>query len=99
MAGRGALGVGISEPREIEERRKIALGWLELDDPFARLVERSGFDELPVTFAHTAEVQALPPHHHDPFDRMLVAQARLDGLALVTHDRQFERYHASLIWS
>jgi PIN domain nuclease of toxin-antitoxin system len=46
----------------------------------------SGFMDLPMTIPHALAVEALPPHHRDPFDRLLVAQARSEGLTLVTSD-------------
>ena len=52
---------------------------------------------LPITIAHAAGVEHLPTHHADPFDRLLIAQARAEDLALVTGDRQFERYEVRLI--
>ena len=67
---------------------KLALGRLRLQDPFASLVEGSGFQELPITFSHAEQLLALPRHHADPFDRMLVAQAQVESLTLVTHDDQ-----------
>ena len=57
----------------------------------------SGFLELPVTFRHAERLTGLPPHHRDPFDRMLVAQAAVEELALVTRDRVFARYGVALI--
>jgi PIN domain nuclease of toxin-antitoxin system len=51
-----------------------------------------GFIELAVTGAHAAAVATLPPIHRDPFDRLLVAQATLEGLPLVTHDATVARY-------
>ena len=57
----------------------------------------SGFLELPVTFRHAERVTGLPPHHRDPFDRMLVAQAAVEELALVTRDPVFARYGVALI--
>jgi PIN domain nuclease of toxin-antitoxin system len=50
-----------------------------------------------VTFRHAAGAGVLPGHHHDPFDRMLVAQAQLEGLTLVTHDDVFERYGVAVL--
>lgn len=76
---------------------KAAIGRLELGDPFETHVQEAGFEPLPITFAHAAEVARLPPHHADPFDRMLVAQARLDGLTVVTHDRSFLAYDVPTI--
>lgn len=71
---------------------KVALGKLRIPSPFEPAVEESRFTQLPVTFRHAAAVQELPLHHGDPFDRMLIAQAMVEGLTLVTHDRRFERY-------
>ncbi len=51
-----------------------------------------GYTELPVTGAHAAEICLLPPIHRDPFDRMLVAQARVEGIALLTADSIVARY-------
>jgi PIN domain nuclease of toxin-antitoxin system len=57
-----------------------------------RLIDASGFEELPVLARHAAAVSALPLHHRDPFDRLLIAQARTEGLALVTIDPAIRRY-------
>ena len=48
--------------------------------------------ELPIGFAHAIRAATLPPHHRDPFDRMLVAHAQTEGLVLVSADRQLEPY-------
>lgn len=55
-------------------------------------LREAGFDELPVTWEHALAAGALPPHHRDPFDRMLAAQALSGSLPLLTRDRVFERY-------
>jgi PIN domain nuclease of toxin-antitoxin system len=52
----------------------------------------SGIAPIDVTFSHAAEVGRLPPHHRDPVDRILIAQAAVEGLTLVSSDRAFERY-------
>ncbi len=78
---------------------KVSLGRLELPEPLEAGVLASGFERLPITFAHAEAAAALPPHHKDPFDRMLVAQARLEGLVLVTHDRQLASYQVETLWS
>ncbi len=52
---------------------------------------------LAITVAHAAAVERLPPHHADPFDRLLIAQARAESLSVVTSDPQFERYDVRLI--
>jgi PIN domain nuclease of toxin-antitoxin system len=61
------------------------------------MVEDSDFDELPVTLRHAEHVVTLPAHHTDPFDRMLIAQARVERAAIVTHDPQFERYDVPVV--
>lgn len=52
---------------------------------------------LPIGFAHDERAAELPGHHSDPFDRMLVAQAQVEGLALVTHDRAIWQYDVPLL--
>ena len=76
---------------------KQGLGKLSLADSFRWMVEDSDFIELPVTLRHAEQVAELPPHHADPFDRMLVAQAALEGATIVTHDPLFERYDVPLV--
>ncbi len=55
-------------------------------------IERSGFRELPITSKHTYGVFDLPTHHRDPFDRLLIAQAQIESLTVVTTDRIFRKY-------
>jgi PIN domain nuclease of toxin-antitoxin system len=61
------------------------------------LVDASGFERLAISFEHATEAGGLPPHHGDPFDRMLVAQARIEGLTLVTADEAIQRYDVSVL--
>jgi len=63
----------------------------------ARLVREFGVEPLPVGYAHAVEVAELPDHHRDPFDRLLIAQAHVEGLPIVTADRSFERYGVDVI--
>jgi len=78
---------------------KRGLGQLDLrDEEFLYGMRESGFTELPVTAAHGLAAGALPPHHRDPFDRMLVAQATLEGMRLVTHDRAMAAYEVDILW-
>ncbi len=56
------------------------------------MIEASGFLELPVSVAHAAGVAQLPRHHHDPFDRLLIAQALAEPLKLVTADDVLRKY-------
>ena len=77
---------------------KRAKGKLKFDDlEMLDAVREQNFVELPVTTRYGLEAAALPPHHADPFDRMLIAQARLEGLTLVTSDRQFWQYRVLLM--
>lgn len=77
---------------------KQRLGKLHLADSFASMVQASDFLELPVRLRHAEQLVTLAPHHTDPFDRMLIAQAQLEGASVVTHDRQFEPYGISIVW-
>ena len=61
-------------------------------DEAAKLCRTAGYIELPVTSIHTATTEALPLHHTDPFDRILVAQAKSEPMRLVTHDRILPKY-------
>jgi PIN domain nuclease of toxin-antitoxin system len=78
---------------------KSALGRLRLSEPFKVLVGADDFTELPVTLAHTERLEALPTHHADPFDRMLVAQALVERATLVSHDRLLAPYGAAMLWT
>jgi PIN domain nuclease of toxin-antitoxin system len=54
---------------------------------------------LPIDLAHVLEGVTLPPHHADPFDRMLVAQARIERLTLMTADPLIARYDVQIVWA
>jgi PIN domain nuclease of toxin-antitoxin system len=75
---------------------KAALGKVELPGNLGHYVPdriaRAGLTVLPIVPAHTLGVLALPAHHRDPFDRLLVAQAQAEAMILVTNDRIFEEY-------
>jgi PIN domain nuclease of toxin-antitoxin system len=72
---------------------KTRLGKMTGDaEAFAAAIDASGFRELPVTANHAAAVAKLPLHHSDPFDRMLLAQAFLEPLRLVTADKALVVY-------
>ena len=78
---------------------KVALGRLRLSEPFAMLLAADNFTELPLTLAHAEALASLPPHHADPFDRALVAQARVEGATIITHDRAIAPYGGAVIWT
>lgn len=79
---------------------KTRIGRLKLDAPFEERIEielEQGFRALPVTLAHAFAVDELPLHHADPFDRMLIAQARCESLTLVTVDPLMNAYDVRLL--
>jgi len=78
---------------------KAGLGKLALPlDVLESTIGAAGFATLPVTVAHALEVRHLPPLHRDPFDRLLVAQARHERLTLVTRDAAIRRYPINTLW-
>ena len=76
---------------------KIGLGRLRPVRTVEQAAEESGFLELPITFRHAERVAGLPAHHRDPFDRLLIAQAQVEGLTLVTRGLVFGRYAVARI--
>jgi PIN domain nuclease of toxin-antitoxin system len=76
---------------------KQALGKLTMDGDLEDAVREQGFTMLPIVFRHSAETMLLPAIHRDPFDRMLVAQARVENLALLTVDAHILQYPANVI--
>ncbi|HEY6577794.1 MAG TPA: type II toxin-antitoxin system VapC family toxin [Rhizomicrobium sp.] len=77
---------------------KRALGRIRFDfDGILAKLLQANVVKLDVTFAHAENSAALPAHHSDPFDRMLAAQARCEGLVLMTRDKAFELYSVATI--
>ncbi len=103
LAARDAIATAalvlVSAASAWEVAIKSNLGRIRLPRPFAEGIEDSGFVQLPIGFDHAAAVELLPAHHSDPFDRMIVAQAKVERLVVVTHDRQFEPYGIAVIWT
>jgi PIN domain nuclease of toxin-antitoxin system len=69
-----------------------AIGKLRFDRPIVAAVLALGFEILPVAGAHAEHAGSLPPHHNDPFDRLIIAQAHLEGMVLGTQDRRMRPY-------
>jgi PIN domain nuclease of toxin-antitoxin system len=90
--------VFVSAASAWEAAIKIALGRLRIPEPFGRGVDESGFRRLMIAFEHAEAAAALPRHHADPFDRMLVAQAQLEGCTLVSRDRALVPYGLTMLW-
>jgi len=82
---------------------KHALGKLPLNNPPSRLLDVSVRElkliVLPIALDHALAAASLPPLHKDPFDRMLVAQAQVGGLTLVTADAMIPRYGGAVMWA
>lgn len=82
--------------------RKFADGSLLLDKSpevlIPRVREESGIESLPVTEADAMMAEKLPRLHKDPFDRMLIAQALVNGMRIVTSDRAFDAYPVRILW-
>lgn len=80
---------------------KHAMGRLDLPAPPQALIpdqmRASGVAGLPVEHAHALRVGTLPTHHRDPFDRLLIAQAQIESLAILTADPVFARYAVEVV--
>jgi PIN domain nuclease of toxin-antitoxin system len=76
---------------------KRALGKLESPDDLLQVMKFSGFDALPVGLDHALLAGGLPRHHDDPFDRLLIAQAEIEDLTIVTADRHFAKYDVRVL--
>ncbi|MFN0013968.1 MAG: type II toxin-antitoxin system VapC family toxin [Saprospiraceae bacterium] len=80
---------------------KVNLKKIELDfslADFENLLADNQFEVFPIGFQHVVRVAALSLHHRDPFDRMLIAQALTEGLAIVTRDPHFPDYGVPIVW-
>ncbi len=77
---------------------KARLGKLDLGGAdLAEEIEESEFFELPMTARHALLAGSLPPHHEDPFDRMLIAQAKAEDLTIITRDSVFHEYGVAVL--
>ena len=98
----GRNTVHLSAVSVAEMAIKAGKGRLGLPLPVGDLVldvlEHDGFATLPIELSHAAELESLPDHHRDPFDRLLVAQARVEGMGLVSGDPQLRAYEVDVVW-
>ncbi len=79
---------------------KIRLGKLSLTKPFADVIKQISVEDieiLAITPEHTLQVSTLPFHHRDPFDRLVIAQAQVENLAIMTDDADFASYGAKIL--
>lgn len=77
---------------------KRALGKLQAPDALPESIAEQGFEWLPIGPSHAWAVRELPRHHGDPFDRLLIAQASVEQLPIVTADRRFGDYGVDVRW-
>ena len=95
-------GVFISAATAWEIATKLRLGKLpsgsSVTDDLESVIESQGFAKLPITIAHGQAAGALPGPHKDPFDRMLIAQAMLESLVLVSNEEAFSAYGVRRLW-
>lgn len=89
--------VAVSTATAWEIATKKALGKLRAPDDLSAQIENNGFTPLPISIEHGEAAGALPRHHDDPFDRMLLAQAMIEDLTVVTRDARFEAYGVQVL--
>jgi PIN domain nuclease of toxin-antitoxin system len=77
---------------------KRAIGKLRAPDDLVERIEQAGGELLSITPRHAHATAALPLHHRDPFDRLLIAQARIERCAIVSGDGAFAAYEVSVVW-
>lgn len=98
--GRNEILVSAASAWEIAT--KVRLGKLpgggDLISDFEYYLKQLGFDSLSISLSHAVRAGSLRGEHRDPFDRMLIAQAQNENLAIVSNDRIFDTYHVQRIW-
>ena len=97
VIGNGNNMIYISAASVWEISVKKSLGKLEAPENIETIVEQERFQKLPITLGHGEAAGQLPAHHRDPFDRILIAQARCEDLILVTVDQDIPKYQVQLL--
>ncbi len=87
----------VSAATALEIAIKQSLGKLEFSNEIEKILILNDFQALPISMTHALHVGKLPYHHSDPFDRLLIAQAQIEKLTLVTHDQKQILYDVSVI--
>jgi PIN domain nuclease of toxin-antitoxin system len=98
VLGAGVVPAYVSSVSIWEIAIKRASGKLRIPEDFLEKIEAAQFAELGITFTHAIRAGALPSHHGDPFDRMLVAQAQSEGLTVLTNDARIAAYDVPVLW-
>jgi PIN domain nuclease of toxin-antitoxin system len=93
----GSAGVYVSAATIWEIEIKRTLGRLRVPEDILEMVDEAGFERLSITSEHARAAGRLPPHHGDPFDRMLVVQAQLEGMTLATSDATLAKYSVNVL--
>ncbi len=95
-------GMYLSAASSWEISVKFGLGKLQLPEPPAKYIPawmlQWGIRGLDISHIHALALSDLPMHHHDPFDRMLIVQARMEEMMLLTADRIFQKYAVRTLW-
>ena len=94
--GDAQLIVSVVSVWEIAIKRSI--GKLDAPDDVIERIDEAGARILTITLQHAHATGELPLHHRDPFDRLLIAQAQLEGFTILTGDRAFSAYDVSVVW-
>lgn len=85
-----------------EMQIKLSLGKLKLRQSLASMIQEqlggNSIQLLPLKIDHILQLEQLPPHHHDPFDRVLITQAQIEEAVLLTDDRVIQRYPVNTHW-
>lgn len=94
------LYLSLVTPWEMQIKQQI--GKLKITSPIAEMLEKNQqinrMQLLPITLKHILALDQLPLHHGDPFDRLLIAQATVEDIALVTADEKIRRYDVEVVW-
>src|SRR5205807_8758500 len=102
ILGSGEQEIYLSAASSWEVAIKIQSGKFHLPEPPGRYVPKrlaeQGIRQLSVTHSHALKVYDLPLHHHDPFDRLIIAQALAEEMAILTSDRVFSKYPVDVVW-
>jgi PIN domain nuclease of toxin-antitoxin system len=103
LLGSGKTDVVFSAASVWEIAIKSALGKLRVSTmdggSLFDIIDQQSFTPLPILHSHARHVASLPHHHGDPFDRLLIAQAQVENLPIMTADDQFLRYEVEVIWA
>ena len=85
-----------------ETQIKTQLGKLKLEIPLVQIIENqtrtNGVEVLPIALTHVLALENLPAHHKDPFDRLLIAQAKAEDAVLISADPIFTKYPVQVLW-